>query len=262
MEEYKRNCPKCGKLKVYKTRNGWKFAVSENRLCMKCTKTGIRYSDEVNKKKGRIGKENPFYGKTHSMESRKKMSESLLSKDSNYMKWVNSDDAIEFYKTHSKNMSSMNNPFYGKTHTKEAREKMSIIRTHQIANGEFNVLKNSNGNKGFYTSNKTNKTEFYDSELELVRMMMLDDDISVINWTKEHSIIIPYEYKGITKNYVPDFLITYTNGGVVIEETKGYDPKAKLKKEALKKYCKDNEFTYNWIEQNELKEYKEWRKRN
>lgn len=262
MEEYKRNCPKCGKLKIYKSKLAWKRAIDENKMCMSCTKTGMKYSDEVNKKKGRSGKENSFYGKSHSLESRKKMSEALLSRDSNYMSWVNSNEAKEFYKEHSKNMSSTNNPFYGKTHSKEVREKMSYIKTEQIANGTFNPLYNAVGNKGTYYSDKTSEKEIYDSELELVRMMMLDTDTNVIHWTKKHGIRIPYEYKGIIKNYVPDFLISYSDNTIVIEETKGYDPKKKLKKEALKKYCNENGFVYNWIEQNELKEYKEWRRKN
>jgi hypothetical protein len=257
MEEYKRNCPKCGKLKIYKSKLAWKRAIDENKMCMSCTKTGSKHSDETKKKIGRSGKENSFYGKTHSMESRKKMSEALLSKDSNYMLWVNSDEATQFYKTHSKNMSDENNPFYGKHHSKEAKELMSTIKTDQIASGELNVLLNAWGNKGSYESTKTNVVELYDSELELVRMKMLDNDIEVIHWTKKHGIRIPYVYKGITKNYVPDFLITNEDGTKTLEETKGYDSKAKLKKKALKKYCKDNEFTYSWIEQNDLKEYKE-----
>lgn len=262
MEEYKRNCPKCGKLKVYKTRTGWRLAVSENRLCMKCTKTGIRYSDEVNKKKGRAGEANPFYGKHHSEESKRKMMESIKDPNGDYQKWINSAEAIEFYKTHSEDMSGENNPFYGKEHKKEVKELMSNIKTEQIASGELNILRNAWGNKGSYESTKTNVIELYDSELELVRMRMLDNDTDVIHWTKKHGIRIPYLYNGITKNYVPDFLITYEDGTKSLEETKGYDSKATLKKEALKKYCKDNGFTYSWIEQNELKEYKEWRRKN
>lgn len=51
MEEYKRNCPKCGKLKIYKTKLAWKRAYDGNKMCMSCTKTGIKYTDEANKKK-------------------------------------------------------------------------------------------------------------------------------------------------------------------------------------------------------------------
>jgi hypothetical protein len=261
MEEYKRNCPNCGKLKIYKTKLGWKRSVDENKLCMSCTKTGMKFSDEVNKKKGRSGNENGFYGKAHSTDSKKKMSESLLNPNSNFQKWIKSDEAKKLYQTYSEVRVGEGNHFYGKMHSKEVKEWMSTIKTEQIASGELNVLVNAWGNKGSYKSIKTNLVEFYHSELELVRMKMLDNNDNVIYWTKKHGIRIPYIYKGITKNYVPDFLITNSDDSKTIEETKGYDSKAKLKKEALEKYCKENNFTYNWIEQNELNEYKEWRRR-
>lgn len=152
------------------------------------------------------------------------------------------------------------NHFYGKRHTTETKERMSAIKTEQIANGELNPFVNAWGNKGSYKSIKTNLVEFYHSELELVRMMMLDTDDSVTYWTKQHGIRIPYYYKGVIKNYVPDFLIINSDDSKTLEETKGYDSKAKIKREALQKYCKENNFTYNWIDQNELNEYKEWRR--
>ena len=159
------------------------------------------------------------------------------------------------------------NPFYGKSHNKETRELMSSIKTEQIANGELDVLVNARGNKGYYESTKTNIIEKYDSELELVRMKMLDNDINVIHWTKKHGIYIPYTYNGIIKNYVPDFLITHLDGTVSLEETKGYDPKSKLKKEALRNYCNENGFICSWIPQHGtsektvllMKEYRKYR---
>jgi hypothetical protein len=261
MEEYKRNCPKCGKLKIYKSKLGWKRAVDENKVCMSCTKTGMKYSDEINKKKGRAGEKNAFYGKIHSIDSKQKIRESLLNPNSDFQKWINSDEAKKLFQTYSEKMIGEGNHFYGKMHSKEVKERMSTIKTEQIASGELNVLVNAWGNKGSYKSIKTNLVEFYHSELELVRMKMLDSDNDVIHWTKKHGICIPYLYKGNIKNYVPDFLIINSDDSKTLEETKGYDSKAKLKKEALKKYCKENNFTYNWINQHELNEYKQWRNR-
>lgn len=261
MEEYKRNCPQCNKLKIYKTKLGWKRAFDENKMCLSCTKTGIKYSDEANKKKGRFGKENAFYGKTHSDVTKHKISETLINPNGDFQKWINSDEAKKLFQTYSDKMIGEGNHFYGKRHSREVTERMSIIKTEKIASGELNPFVNAWGNKGSYKSIKTKLVEFYHSDLELVRMMMLDIDNDVVHWTKKHGIGIPYFYKGVVKNYVPDFLITNSDDSKTLEETKGYDPKAKLKKNALKKYCKENNFTYNWIDQSELNEYKEWRKR-
>jgi hypothetical protein len=53
MEQYKRHCPKCNTLKVYKGKVGWERAVAENRLCIRCVQIGKKHTDEVKKKIGR-----------------------------------------------------------------------------------------------------------------------------------------------------------------------------------------------------------------
>lgn len=254
-EKLTRNCPKCNTPFTYKTKQGYRAAIQFNKRCKRCTNTGRIYSDEVNKRKGRSGSKNAFFGKTHSKETIDKIKESI--KNSTHYESCHS---IEYIEKQRINSSGKNNPFYGKTHTKETREKMSRIKTEQIASGEFNITKNARGNKGWYTSTKTNARERYDSELELCRMKDLDSDINVVTWTKYHGIRIPYLFNDIVKNYVPDFLITYKNGIQTLEETKGYDPKTKYKKLALKKYCDEHNLIYSWLCQKDVKSYIEWRK--
>ena len=58
--------------------------------------------------KGRTGKKHPFYGKRHTEETRKKISESLKGENN------------PMY-----GRTGENNPFFGKTHSKESRKKMS-----------------------------------------------------------------------------------------------------------------------------------------
>lgn len=60
MEEYKRHCPKCNTLKVYKTKLGWLRAIKENKLCRKCVMIGKKYSDIVNKKREGVVKITDF----------------------------------------------------------------------------------------------------------------------------------------------------------------------------------------------------------
>lgn len=106
------------------------------------------------------GKGNPMYGKKHSEETRKKISENLIG--------VNSGKDHSLYgKTHSRNKKGKDSPNWGKKMSKEVREKMSrdrkgIIRGKEarknIANGKIGG-KNPNAklvldtNTGiFYTS--------------------------------------------------------------------------------------------------------------
>ena len=76
---------------------------------------GKKYSDEINKKKGRSGSEHHMYGKHHSEETKEKIRQANIGR-------VQSD---ETRKKISDAMIGENNPFYGKTHTDETRKKIS-----------------------------------------------------------------------------------------------------------------------------------------
>lgn len=79
------------------------------------------------------------------------------------------------------------------------------------------------GRTGYYTSLKTKETEFFHSSWEFVRMQELDEDPTVLHWTKKHKILIPLgSISGKPKKYIPDFLITYLEGKKVLEEVKGF----------------------------------------
>jgi hypothetical protein len=73
----------------------------EHRLAISKSNKGRKHSDEVNKLKARHGEDNGMHGKTHSEETRKKISD-------------NRGDA-----------SGVNNGMHGKTHSEETRKKLS-----------------------------------------------------------------------------------------------------------------------------------------
>ena len=78
-------------------------------------------------------------------------------------------------------------------------------------------------------------------------MEELDTDLNVLNWTKQHGIIIKYFHDGIIKSYWPDFLITYKDGRTCIEEVKGYIDNIDiflLKKAAAEEYCKATAYEF------------------
>jgi len=91
---------------------------------------GLRHSDEtkksysINRVSKLIGDRNGMYGKTHSEESKKKMSRPKSGKDNGMYGKKHSD---ETKKKISENLKGEKNPFYGKKHSDETKKKMSEI---------------------------------------------------------------------------------------------------------------------------------------
>lgn len=145
------------------------------------------------------------------------------------------------------------NPMQGKVHSASTKSKMSNIKVSQISNGEFDLLSNNRSQKIWYFSIKNNASFCADSVLELFRMTQLDSDNKVKCWTKRHKIKVPYMLDGIKKYTTPDFLIELIDNTKVIEEIKGWVSKKELiKKEALKKYCTENGFSFSYKTQKDL----------
>lgn len=125
-------CANCGK----------EFSVPDNnrnanRTCcsVECARSyngkrnkGYKHSEEECRKRSerQMGEKNHFHGKTHSKESKDKMSEYQSNK-------VLSE---ETKKKISESMMGEKNHFYGKTHTDESRRKIS--ENHVSAKGELN----------------------------------------------------------------------------------------------------------------------------
>lgn len=145
------------------------------------------------------------------------------------------------------------NPMQGKVHSAASKSKMSDIKANQISSGEFDLLSNNRGKKIWYFSMKNNASFCADSVLELYRMVQLDSDDEVKSWTKRHKIKVPYMLDGIKKYTTPDFLIVLNDNTKIIEEIKGWVSKKELiKREALKKYCTENGFSFSYKTQKDL----------
>lgn len=90
--------------------------------------TGYKHSKETKEKYSRdrkgklVGEKNGMYGKTHTPEARKKMSNPQYGPDNGMYGKSHTDEAK---KKISEAVSGEKNPFYGKTHTEEARQKIS-----------------------------------------------------------------------------------------------------------------------------------------
>lgn len=103
---YKRNCPKCKKDLFYSRKSHLTKATKLQSLCKSCR---IITSDTRKKMSNATkGSLNHFYGKTHSLEVRKRMSENRAKQ------------------TGSKN------PFYGKSHSLDTKKRMSLAATKRV----------------------------------------------------------------------------------------------------------------------------------
>ncbi len=133
-------------------------------------------------------------------------------------------------------------------------KRHSVIMAQLHASGTIFQKSHRYGIKSYYESSKTGIVERCDSNFERSKMKQLDNDDSVITWTKKHGIVIEYtQLSGDIHRYVPDFLISYVDGTKLIEELKGrnYDPEInELKFKALLTYCQNNGLVAKWTWQN------------
>ena len=113
----------------------------------------------------------------------------------------------------------------------------------------------------FWGSQKS-KIQFHaDSILELARMIELDNDTTIVSWTKLHGIRIPYMFDGTNHNYIPDFLLQDINGNTILEEVKGRkEPIDIAKEEQAIIYCNNNNYTYRMIMCKDLKDIANYKK--
>ena len=124
---YKRNCPRCGKQLRTKNKFWNKKAIREKRLCCVCSgKFRIiteEWKENMRKNHANVsGKNNPFYGKTHTDKTLKILSNTNKGKD----RFSNE------YKLYlSKKMSGEGNVFYGKTHTDKTLKILSLPKTEE-----------------------------------------------------------------------------------------------------------------------------------
>lgn len=171
---------------------------------------------------------------------------------------------------HSERMTGENNPMWGVKRSQDEKNYMSFkrkgkgvgvagkyIRTPEmrskISLGVINFLKNnpsfayenSKFMAGKYYSSKMGEYIVYRSSWELYVMFFLDEHPHITSWTYEP---FPISYKddfGTTRNYLPDFLITWDFGIKEIWEVKPTfklkDKSIILKIDALNDFLKTND---------------------
>ena len=91
--------------------------------------TGVPWNKNIKYKNKKIsnmfkGKGNPFYGKTHSEETKQKIGEA--NKGNSYKKGFKCSEKIkQKMRDNHLDYNGKNNPFYGKTHSEETKQKIS-----------------------------------------------------------------------------------------------------------------------------------------
>lgn len=268
MTTFFRKCPKCNCEITYSNKYNMINANKKNSKCKSCGLKEVmtddvkkRMSERVKGKNnpmhGKFGELNPFFGKNHNDETKKKIVEGR-----NYSVYKTD----EFRQKISKKTKGKNNPMYGKTvydiWVKKYGEdianiKMSDYRKLQskLNTGENNSMygkpapiNSGNGICGWY------KTWFFRSLLELSYMIFVIERFD-LKWENGESekYKIPYEIDGLKRNYFPDFVI---DGKYVIEckpkklwEIKINDIKFKFAKE----FCKENNLIFKITDISKIK---------
>jgi hypothetical protein len=241
----KRICPKCHSEIEYRDKWSFIYSVRDNKICKICS---CKRMSAINKELGKLkGLNNPFYGKKHSDETKRKMSgrrPNIEGVNNPLVKWLKKD--LENRENYRELFTGEKNGMFGKHHTKEALEKISFH-----SKGKNNPMfgkpaPNGSGNgwanwyKGFHFRS-LRELQYYISEI--------DEKGILFESAQKKSFRIPYtSYDGTDRSYQPDFLID----GRILVEVKPINlwntTLVKLKKEAAEKFCKENNLEYKLVD--------------
>lgn len=141
----------------------------------------------------------------------------------------------------------MSEPAVG-THLSKSGKRRTISEAQSLAANKRPFKK---GRGGYWQSTKTGKWVYAMSVMEMLRMQQLDQDPDVKWWGREVPTI---QWDGGI--YVPDLIIEYSNGTVVVEEIKPssqqYYEENKLKWEAARTQLPLLGMSFRIVQENEL----------
>lgn len=257
IKPFTRICPNCNKSIIHKSKRSMRNSQREKRLCRTCASkkriSEFGMSDafiRFTKKGSNVGEANPFFGKTHTEETKIK----IKNRDKSFFNSQKYKDKV------SKNNTGKKNPMFGKTYYEiwvqkfgkdkaDALQKDKNEKTSKQVSGSGNPMygkpsPNGSGNgwSGWY------KGWFFRSLRELAYIIEVAECSDVV-WKSAESIKIPYiSWKGEKRTYSPDFLI---NGNKLVE-VKPYKLKSsltvRLKQKAAEDFCKKLDWTYEIID--------------
>jgi len=253
-KEWFRDCPQCKNQIKYT--NKWNRDVAQKRksICIHCSNKNLG--------KKQTGKNNPFFNKKHTKETRKKISESN-KKSEKRKKFIEKTRSEEYRKKLSEAFSGEKNPAYKrgtlyniwfKKYGEEEAKKRDIAWRKKLSQG-LSGRKNfwfgkpppkgaGNGWSGWY------KNWFFRSLHELSYMINVIEKKNLL-WesAEKRKYKITYiDEKGKEKNSFADFIIE-NKKMVEVKPTKLQNTKDVIeKKRAAKKFCKNNGLKYEMID--------------
>jgi hypothetical protein len=241
-----RSCPKCNSIIEYKSYGGWVNAGRRNSCCRRCASEASGFLERYTRNSH--GPDNPFFGKTHSDDSKKKM---IATRDPAPYR---TDDFKQKMRAVS---SGTNNPMYGKTYFdvwvekygfEEAQRRQEKKRSANAAasRGLLNSMYgrstpqgSGNGWSGWY------KGWFFRSLKELSYVVNLE--VIESTWCSAETKELEIHYKGFDgqdRTYRADFLV---NDRVLVEVKPirfHKTPTVLLKKEAAEEFCNTRGLEY------------------
>lgn len=258
--KWTRLCPKCGKEIIHKTKYGRDRLDKLNKSCRSCAAT------EANKKgrskmfvtryatKGKnCGKDNAFFGKKHTEETKNKIRKSNEKNKQIYK-------SLEFRSKISKAVRGKNNPMYGRTFYDTWLEKFGKeIADKKLKDFKDRASQNNKGDKnpmyGKPTPNGAGNgwsgwynNHFFRSLKELSYIVNILEK-NGHKWISAESIKINYiDWKGDKRTYSPDFLVNENTLVEIKPEKLKSSITVRLKQKAAVKYCKEKGWAYEIID--------------
>lgn len=192
---------------------------------------GVKYSDEIRLKMSLAhkGKPNGRKGIKASEEARKKNSEAQKGKIITEETRRKMSDSLKGRIITPETKAKISAKNKGRQVSEEHREYLSMKAKEWFldpANREKHALRSISGNKkyknGIYHSDKIPCGSMrWLSSYELQFYKNLDEDSNVLSYQRPK--VIPYEFEGKLRTYLPDVLVTYINGDWEVFEVKPSD---------------------------------------
>jgi len=135
----------------------------------------------------------------------------------------------------------------------EYRERLSEACSQRFLDGKYDGVRRGKFKTGLYFSPKLNEEIAYRSSWEKIAYESLDRNERVLAYIPE-PFSIEYKFGGITRRYIPDILISYSDGVTKLVEIKPKDllkrdKKILAKNKAARRYCKKNGYLFEvWTE--------------
>lgn len=201
-------------------------------------------------RKNMSGENNPFYGKKHDSEAKKKMSQkrpSMVGENNPFAKSLLDPKKREAHRTRCKEVWAKR--------SKEWREKFAQkVSRGNVENGNVSG-KHHHHKSGHYPSIKGGDV-YYRSLWELYVIEQLDYISLVYSFLMESEVVQYTTEKGNLRYSKPDFLVTLVDGSVVLIEVKpkglvGYNSNAQ-KFEAYRQRCSENGWNFLLITKDNL----------